>query len=143
MSAMRETLPMFMPDVVGWDESSGSCAHLLGSHCEACGRWYFPGVEFCGRCFAAVQGRSLGSRGVVHSLTVVHAKPPFGFPQPFPLLLVDLCAAPLRVLMPGDHGQLGRLRIGLEVELRVAQLGVDSQGKPCRRPFFSLFQSNT
>lgn len=134
MSAMPESLPMFMPDIVGWEDGA---PHLLGSHCEACQRWTFPQVEFCPRCLAPAQRRALGSRGVVYSFTVVHMKPPFGLPGPYPMLVVDLRDVPLRVLMLGDGVQLDRLRIGLEVELQVAELGLDLQSRPCRRPFFS------
>lgn len=136
MSAMPESLPMFLPDIVGW-EGQGGPAHLIGSRCESCDRWSFPQAEFCPRCLAPAQHRSLGGRGVIYSFTVVHMKPPFGLPGPYPLLVVDLRDAPLRVLMLGDAAQLDRLRIGLEVELRVAELGLDLRGRPCRRPFFS------
>ena len=64
-------------------------------------------------------------------------KPPLGLPSPYSLVYVDLTAVNLRVFGLFDPNAAQDLRIGLEVELDVGPLGVDINGQPCLRPYFT------
>jgi uncharacterized protein len=127
-------LPPFAEGIVGFDAERRP--HLLGSHCQRCGKWAFPPAGRCRHCQENVEPCSLGSTGTLYSVTTVRIRPPLGFPQPYRVAYVDLDDAPLRVFMPLDPAAPA-VAIGAAVTLVVGPLGVNNTGAPCTRPYFS------
>lgn len=110
--------------------------HLLGGFCSCCQSYQFPIPEICPGCFGEVESVNLGSTGTLYTATTIRTKPPLGLPRPYRVGYVDLTSAPLRIftLLDSDQPQLS---IGQNVHLKVAQLGLNSQGEPCLRPYFT------
>lgn len=129
-----DALPPFAPDIFA--EEDGEVV-LLGGRCETCGAWSFPRLDICPSDGGAVVPRSLGSTGSLYSFTAIHVRPPFGLPAPYGLGAVDLAAAPLRVVMLLDPTRLDDLVIGARLRLRAAAMGVNLEGQPCVRPYFT------
>jgi uncharacterized OB-fold protein len=127
---------LFASDVVGFSPSPSHAPHLIGGRCERCAKLCFPWTQSCRHCQAPLVRVSLGSRGRVHSATLVRTKPPLGLPRPYGLAYVDLEDAPLRILMLADARDERPLGIGIPVQLDVAELGVDASGNRCLRPLF-------
>lgn len=130
---------LFADDIVGFDSSPASAPHLIGGRCDLCGKLCFPWTQSCRHCHAELTRVNLGSRGRVHSATLVRTKPPLGLPRPYGLAYIDLEDAPLRVLMlldANDQRDDQPLSIGRRVQLAVAEMGVDASGERCLRPFF-------
>lgn len=135
MSPEVAALPPFAPGVFREGDAGPV---LLGSRCEACERFYFPGAGLCSSCLGKTESAELGARGRIYSHTVVRTKPPLGLPAPYAVGYVDLDACGLRVFALLDPRQAGRLRIGMPVRLAVAPLGHDGHGKACLRPYFTV-----
>ncbi|MHB8767240.1 MAG: Zn-ribbon domain-containing OB-fold protein [Deferrisomatales bacterium] len=117
--------------------ADGGPPRLLGGRCAPCGRWFFPRPARCPGCLERVEEAELGGDGAVYSCTVVRVRPPWGLPQPYGVGYVDLDGSGLRVFGLLDPAALDRFRVGVPVRLAVGPLGVDSQGTPCLRPYFS------
>ncbi|MCB2188256.1 MAG: OB-fold domain-containing protein [Deltaproteobacteria bacterium] len=111
---------------------------LLGGHCPACGRTFFPRPQYCPGCLAPPEVRELSGEGTIYSYTVVRIRPPFGLPQPYAVGYVDLAGTELRIYGMFDPADTEDLAIGRRVRLSVGPLGADLRGAPCLRPFFSL-----
>lgn len=109
---------------------------LRGSRCSACAHVDYPPAQACTECGAAVSEELLGSAATVHVVTAVRVKPPFGLPSPYWVGYVDLRSVPLRVFALFEAAGVP-YRIGEQVELRLAALGVGLDGAPCRRPVFA------
>ena len=112
---------------------------LLGDYCSDCNRSYFPRRKFCPYCLLPTQEISIGSKGTIYSYTVVRTKPPFGLPEPYSVVYVDLEKTSLRVFGLFDSKAIDELRIGLEVMIDVKILGHDGHGDQRLRPFFKPF----
>jgi uncharacterized OB-fold protein len=110
---------------------------LLGGFCQGCDRHFFPGPKYCPQCLGQVQRVPLMSNGAIYSYTFVRIKPPLGLPSPYSVVYVDLSEVNLRVFGLFDPNATQDPHIGLEVELDVGPLGVDSNGKSCLRPYFT------
>ncbi len=115
---------------------------LIGSHCAACDRYFFPGAEFCSDCHATADQVSLGGRGTIYSYTVVRIKPPLGLPQPYAVAYIDLLSVPLRIFCLLDPEQAEEAAIGGKVVLSVGAVGQNNAGQACLRPFFQLLDDN-
>lgn len=121
-----QTAVSFRPhDLVIEPDGSG---YLQGSRCPTCGAHYFPTREVCAGCLTEdLEVVPLPTRGTLYTYTVVHQSTP-GFETPYVLGYVDL-PGPVRVL-----GQLdvdpSRVRIGMEVELKIVPWGTDGEGRP-------------
>ncbi len=109
---------------------------LIGTYCESCKKYYFPGIERCANCLGYAIQTMLGSRGVIYSFTVVRTKPPFGLPQPYAVAHIDLDGVPLRIFGLLDPRQVGEFRIGASVCLAVGPMGISVAAQSCLRPFF-------
>ncbi|HEY0938903.1 MAG TPA: OB-fold domain-containing protein [Steroidobacter sp.] len=129
-------IKLFADDIVGFSASPASTPYLIGGRCDRCDKLCFPWTQRCRHCQAPLTRVNLGSRGRVHSATLVRTKPPLGLPRPYGLAYVDLDDAPLRVLMLVDGHENQPLSIGRHVQLDIAELGVDASGERCLRPFF-------
>ena len=94
---------------------------LLGNKCSACGRIYFPKVQFCFDCLAKdLEDVVLSRRGKLYSYTIgrmasTHFKPPYA------LGLIDLPEG-IRVLSPLKLSEDESFRIGMEMEIYFDEL---------------------
>jgi uncharacterized OB-fold protein len=109
---------------------------LLGGYCQECDKNYFPRPKYCPGCLGQLIETAAGSTGSIYSYTIVRIRPPFGFPSPYSVVYVDLDESGLRVFCLFDPEAIGKLRIGLKVELAVGPLGHNGQGETCLRPYF-------
>lgn len=116
---------------------SNGKTELLGSQCPKCGSRFFPAVSHCPEDAEPTVQTSLGSEASLYSYTVVRAKPPFGLPTPYAVGYVDLPETMLRVFMLLDPAHTDEFRIGMPLHLSSGELGVDLNGAPCRRPYFT------
>lgn len=110
---------------------------LLGGYCSACGRKYFPIPITCPHCLEPVKVVRLSREGTIYSFTVIRIKPPFGLPQPYSVGYVDLKGDNLRIISLLDPEKIDKLSVGAQVALSVAPIGVDRDGQPCLRYFFT------
>lgn len=60
-------------------EETGGAIALNGSHCEKCGRYFFPRVERCSVCENKdLDTVEMGRKGKIYSYTVCYFPPPGG-----------------------------------------------------------------
>jgi uncharacterized OB-fold protein len=111
--------------------------HLIGGFCEQCSRKFFPRPFICPYCLGELEEVLLSNQGTLHSFAVVRVKPPFGLPLPYSLGYVDLKEDGLRVISLIDPETIDDLEIGMELILRVSELGDDGKGNPCLRYMFT------
>ena len=111
--------------------------HLIGGFCEQCNRKFFPLPFICPYCLHELQEVLLSKQGTLHSFVVVRVKPPFGLPLPYALGYVDLKDDGLRVISLIDPQAVDNLEIGMNLTLRVTELGDDGKGNPCLRYMFT------
>jgi len=103
---------------------------LLGSHCQSCGRKFFPKRTLCTYCF--VDGRmeelKLDNRAVIYAVTVVHIPSPMGIQAPYAYGYVDILTDNIRIfaLFTGDNPS--SFHSGQEVELVIEPVRTDGQG---------------
>lgn len=110
---------------------------LLGGFCPVCNAYYFPRPKYCRACLGPVKETRVGSEGTIYSFTVVRKKAPLGLPQPYGVGYVNLKETGLSIFCLFDPAALEKLRIGLPVRLAVSPLGLDINGSPCLRPYFT------
>ena len=110
---------------------------LLGGICPGCQKRYFPRPLYCPTCLGSLQECSIGSKGIIHSFTVVRTKAPLGLPQPYSVGYIDMEESGLRVFCLLDPSAMDRLRVGLKMALAVERLGHDGNGEPRLRPYFT------
>jgi len=102
---------------------------LLGSHCQTCGRKFFPRRTLCTNCF--VDGRmeelKLNNRAVIYAATVVHIPSPAGIQAPYAYGYVDILTDNIRIfaLFTGDNPS--SFHSGQEVELVLEPIRTDGQ----------------
>ncbi len=133
MTSENKLLSVY-PDIFSGE---GETLHLLGGSCKTCSNYQFPKAEVCPVCLGKVEQVSLGSLGSVHSITSIHAKPPLGLPNPYRVAYVDLEQIPLRIFTLMDSNPELEIIIGQRVRLAIAPIGVDIEGSPCLRPYFT------
>lgn len=109
---------------------------LVGGRCPACQRNFYPRPDFCPLCLQPVQQHNLGGKGQIYSVTVVRTRAPYQLPEPYAVGYVDLEDSGLRIFGLFAPQATEQLRIGMRVALSVMPLGVDNEGKSCRRPVF-------
>ena len=113
---------------------------LIGSVCPSCSEYFFPATPYCRKCLEPTVEADLGSEGILYSYTVIRTKAPLGLPTPYCVGYVDLAERSLRIFFLLDPDAVGTLKPGLAVRLAVKPMGVDQQGSPCLRPYFTLKQ---
>jgi hypothetical protein len=125
-----------IPVVEGLFAETPAGPRLLGSRCPACGTPYFPRSPVC-HAAACSGGKTddaaFGPRGVLWSFTVQHFAPPAPALveepfQPYAVGMVDL-ADGLRVLGRIETSDPAALRCGMPLELVLATLRCDAQGR--------------
>ena len=110
---------------------------LIGSVCPSCSEYFFPATPYCRKCLEPTVEADLGSEGSLYSFTVIRTKAPLGLPTPYCVGYVDLAGSSLRIFFLLDPAAVGKLKPGLAVRLAVKPMGVDQQGSPCLRPYFT------
>ena len=131
----KSEINIFQDDIVAGYEGETIKPVLLAGLCQKCKKKFFPKPRLCPDCLVDVALVELGSCGCIYSFTVVRIKPPMGLPQPYEVGYIDIGG--LRVFSLLDPDRVDELHIGQQVSLAVKQLGLDVQGKPCLRPYFS------
>jgi len=91
----------------------------------------------CPHCLEPVKSVRLSKEGTIYSFTVVRIKPPFGLPQPYSVGYIDLKDDNLRIISLLDPEKVDKLSVGAPVALSVAPIGLDRDGQPCLRYFFT------
>ena len=130
-------LPPFEQGIFTLPPYDESPPKLMGGFCPDCNTYYFPRPRFCRVCLGQVEERVFGSKGTVYSFTVVRTKPPQGLPQPYSVGYIDLADNNLRVFCLLDPAAIDRIQIGMPVRLRIGPLGVNGDGEPCLRPYYT------
>jgi uncharacterized OB-fold protein len=110
---------------------------LIGSMCPSCNEYFFPATPYCRKCLEPTARADLGSQGVLYSYTVIRTKAPLGLPTPYCVGYVDLAERSLRIFFLLDPDAIETFKSGLAVRLAVKPLGIDQQGSPCLRPYFT------
>lgn len=111
---------------------------LIGSRCPDCGAWAFPALKRCPHCQGQPRTARVGTGGRLYTYTVVRTRAPFGLPEPYAVGYVDLDESGLRVFGLIDPQAVEVLEVGQRMEIGLRPLGMDGQGRPCRRPLFLL-----
>lgn len=128
-------IPPFAQGVFTTDTDGAT--RLVGSVCPECGRHAFPAVSHCADDGTPTDPADLGGDATLYSYTVVRTKPPFGLPTPYAVGYADLDVGGLRIFMLLDPERTEDFRIGMRLRLAEGAIGVNLDGDPCRRPFFS------
>ena len=137
MNSEPHDLPPVVPGIFTLPPYDQSPPRLLGSVCPSCNEYFFPATPYCRKCLEPTANADLGSEGVLYSCTVIRTKAPLGLPTPYCVGYVDLAGRSLRIFFLLDPDAVGTLKPGLVVRLAVKPLGVDQQGSPCMRPYFT------
>jgi uncharacterized OB-fold protein len=117
-----------------WSEPSadGEKAHLVGSHCLACGELFFPRQEsgLCSYCQSKdLEDIRLSSKGKIFSYTVVTQRPPgyYKAEVPYAIGFVELPEG-IRVETLFTDCDLETLQVGVDVEMVFETLHKDEEG---------------
>ncbi|MAI25971.1 MAG: Zn-ribbon domain-containing OB-fold protein [Myxococcota bacterium] len=110
---------------------------LLGSRCLCCGTAYFPRSEYCRNPECPepeIQDAEFGPRGRLWSVTTQGYQPPAPVVTPDPYTpyavgFIDLHDHPLRVVGRLQTDSPEDVEVGCEVELILAPLGQDGEGR--------------
>jgi uncharacterized OB-fold protein len=95
---------------------------LLGSHCETCGRTFFPKRRNCPHCMddANVKAVPLSRTGKLQSCIVTQAAPP-GYPVPHAQGYVELDDSGIRLFTLLTDYDEATLQAGCEMELKCVE----------------------
>lgn len=130
---MNENVKPILPGIFELEPAPS----LLGGYCPACDRKYFPTPMACPHCLEPVKSVRLSKEGTIYSFTVVRVRPPFGLPQPYSVGYIDLKDDNLRIISLLDPERIDKLSVGAHVALSVAPIGLDRDGQPRLRYFFT------
>lgn len=133
---MDETLKPVLPEVF----EEGTFPKLFGGLCPHCRRKSFPKPTVCPYCLEPVKTTTLSTQGTLYSYTVVRTKAPFALPEPYAVGYIDLKEDNLRIFSLLDSERIDDLRLGARVALCIGPIGVDRDGMPCLRFFFTPVQ---
>ncbi len=105
---------------------------LAGTRCTACGEHFLGKRAFCENCSGeTMEPVRFSGRGRLYSYTVIRHRPPGDYkgPDPFVPFGLGLVELPegIRVLSR-IAGDIGRLEVGMELELEVYKLYRDAEG---------------
>lgn len=113
--------------LVAVDPDDSSREGLRGNRCPQCDLTFFPKRQYCAKCCLPVPGEVLlPHRGKLETYSALHRKPPYArIEAPYVLGQVDTGA--VRVISV-IRGQPDELRVGMDVELVLENLGEDEEG---------------
>jgi hypothetical protein len=104
---------------------------LIGTRCRACGEHFYPRRVICAKCLSdQTEEAQLGPRGKLYTYTFLHS-PGFGEYKAgvkgYPAGQVDLAEGPrIQAVLLAEPGEL---RIGMEMELTLATVATDKEGR--------------
>lgn len=102
---------------------------LEGSRCPECGDTFYPPRHVCLGCFHDGLDRvALSKRGKLHTFTIARMSLPGAMmTAPYPIAAVEL---PEGVIVPTvlTGIDVGKVRIGMELELQVEKASVNAEG---------------
>jgi len=130
---MNETTKPVLEEIF----EQGVFPKLLAGYCQHCERKLFPKPIICPYCLEPTQTVRLSEKGTVYSYTVIRIKAPFSLPQPYAVGYIDLKEDNLRIFSLLDSEKIDGLRIGAKVKLCIGKIGVDREGAPCLRYYFT------
>ncbi|MFH0730392.1 MAG: OB-fold domain-containing protein [Pseudomonadota bacterium] len=110
---------------------------LIGAICPKCQKKFFPKPLVCHYCLEEVREIELSSKATIYTFSVLRTKTPYGLPQPYAAGYVDLEDSGLRIYTLFDPEKIADLDFGKRVTLRIGPLGVDNNGQPCLRYYFT------
>ncbi|HWP64761.1 MAG TPA: OB-fold domain-containing protein [Candidatus Limnocylindria bacterium] len=103
---------------------------LLAARCDACRELHFPAGDTCPYCGAGASVEAVGPQATLRLFTVVTTAPPgYAGPVPYGFGVVELDGTGLCVLGRLEETVFERLRPGLPMQLRIAPLFTDSDGR--------------
>lgn len=110
---------------------AGETPRLIGSRCRACGEHFYPRRATCARCLSYdTEEVTLSPRGTLHTWTFLHV-PGFGEHRAasdgYAAGQIDLPEGPrVQAVLEGGAADF---TIGMELELTLAQVATDKQGR--------------
>ncbi|MFC1863706.1 Zn-ribbon domain-containing OB-fold protein [Thermodesulfobacteriota bacterium] len=116
---------------------AGLSPRLLGAICPMCQQKFFPKPMVCPYCLEELQDIKLSSVGKIYTFSVLRTKALYRLPQPYAGGYVDLEDDGLRIYTLFDPEKISDLDFGKTVTLRVGPFGVDNNGEPCLRYYFT------
>lgn len=121
-----------VPLKAGWykiPESPAEKGYLIGSRCRSCREVFFPKRFYCANCSSPdIEEVALSTRGVIDTFTISTMTPPGSIMQaPYALARVKLPEG-ARVMTVLTDCDLGKLDIGMEVELVIRKVKEDEEG---------------
>ncbi|RJX24551.1 MAG: hypothetical protein C4554_08835 [Dethiobacter sp.] len=116
---------------------AGASPRLIGAICSKCNQKFFPKPMVCPHCLGEVEDVKLSPEGKLYTYAVLRTKAPYGLPQPYAVGWVDLEDDGLRIFSLLDPEKISELDFGKQVTLRVGAIGVDNNGQPCLRYYFT------
>lgn len=112
-----------------WRRGADGHAELLAYRCSGCAAHYLPRVVICSSCGGQeFTIAPLANVGNLYAYTIVHVAPP-GYPSPYAIGYVDF-PEQVRVFGQISLEHADRLRCDIPVEIEVAVLRHDADGKP-------------
>ena len=115
----------------------GSSPKLIGAMCSKCNKKFFPKPIVCPYCLGELKEIKLSTEGKIYTYSILRTRAPYGLPQPYPVGWVDLEEDRLRIFSLLDPEKISNLDFGKKVALRVGPMGVDNNGHPCLRYYFT------
>ncbi len=115
---------MLFPELV----RLGPTPQLIGSRCPGCNGKFFPPRKVCPQCFLeGLDEYFLVGPGIVKIFTIVHAKPPRGFPSPYAVGYIELIKEGLAVPSIITANDLDFIKNGMIASLVVEPLSDNSE----------------
>ena len=132
MSEVRKVRVPIEPGFFTVPEDPATPPRLLGSHCRACGEYFFPRRVVCARCLAPdTQDVELSPRGTLYTWTYVHF-PLFGSKRAdhaggYGVGQIDLPEGPrVQAVLSGTEAEF---HIGMEMEVELETLRENKEGQ--------------
>lgn len=101
---------------------------LIGSRCPCCSKKYFPTRKVCVHCFnIGLDEYFLSGSAKIKNFTIVHAKPPEGFPSPYAVGYIEMVNEELDVPAIITADDLSLIKKGMAAVLIVEPLSDDSE----------------
>lgn len=116
---------------------TGPSPRLIGALCPKCNEKFFPKPMVCPHCLEEVQETKLSTDGKIYTFAILRKRAPYGLPEPYAGGYVDLEGDGLRIYTLFDPDKVYALKIGMPVTLRVGEVGVNNDGEPCLRYYFT------
>lgn len=128
-----------IPAIKGWFTWPPSAEpHLIGSRCKSCGDYFFPKTVACRNpnCMSSdLEEVLLSRKGKLYTYTINYYQPPPPYVsadpfEPYAIGIMELEKEKMKVPGQITSGyEFNKLKIGMEIELVLERLFVNSQGE--------------